>query len=58
MEIGLVRNQKNLIFWPLALKIDEGQQKIKIVRTNRPQPLFCLLSQILLIMAVLVFAKP
>jgi len=37
MEIGPIRNQ-NLIFWPLAsrlVKIDEGQQKIKIVRTNR-----------------------
>jgi len=33
MEIGPIRNQ-NLIFWPLAnvfMKIDEGQQKIKIV---------------------------
>jgi len=38
MEIGPIRNQ-NLIFWPLAkclVKIDEGQQKIKIVRTNLP----------------------
>jgi len=33
MEIGPIRNQ-NLIFWPLAnvfVKIDKGQQKIKIV---------------------------
>jgi len=37
MEIGPIRNQ-NLIFWPTRhclVKIDEGQQKIKIVRTNR-----------------------
>jgi len=34
MEIGPIRNQ-NLIFWPLAVKIAEEQQKIKIVRTNR-----------------------
>jgi len=32
MEIGPIRNQ-NLIFWPLAVKIDEGQQKIKIIST-------------------------
>jgi len=32
MEIGPIRNQ-NLIFSPLV-KIDEGQQKIKIARTN------------------------
>jgi len=37
IEIGPIRNQ-NLIFSPLAdnfVKIGEGQQKIKIVRTNR-----------------------
>jgi len=37
MEIGPIRNQ-NLIFWPLAhglVKIEEGQQKIKIVHTNQ-----------------------
>jgi len=34
MEIGPIRNQ-NLIFWQCLVEIDEGQQKIKIVRTNR-----------------------
>jgi len=44
MEIGPIRNQ-NLIFWPLA-RIDEGQQKRKIFRTNRQSNLRCFCQSI------------
>jgi len=33
-KIDFLATRQELIFWPLARKIDEGQQKIKIVRTN------------------------